>query len=69
MQFSAEKNELTWRQEKSSRKIKKQGQFNFYITTSFNFKIQVQGTVFFIIIKDLESFFSGAKTECDKKLG
>lgn len=33
--------------------------FNFYNTTPFNFKIQGQGTVFFIMIKDLECYFRG----------
>lgn len=33
--------------------------FNFYNATPFNFKIQGQGTVFFIMIKDLECSFRG----------
>ena len=33
--------------------------FNFYNATPFNFKIQGQGTVFFIMIKDLECYFRG----------
>lgn len=32
-------------------------QFNFYNATPFNFKIQGQGTLFFIMIKDLNRSF------------